>query len=875
MSAEENNDDLVMSLVESALQRSPEELEPYLQSVCGGNQELYQDVRKRVEWEQRMGGFLRDPLIPSEILNPRLEPGTRLADRFLIVREVGSGGMGVVYEAVDEKLNRRIAVKCAKAGFWTRLPPEARSAREVSHYNVCKVHDVHTAPTPWGDLEFLTMELIEGETLTETLKRSGPLPAAEAHEIARQICAGLAQAHLQGVIHGDLKSSNILLAKTTEGTPRAVITDFGLAKMMIEGGPHAMSERGGTSDYMAPELFKGERASVATDIYALGVLLHVILTGNSPARVPTAADRRDVRDLPSPWQRVVVRCLEPRPEDRFQTVEAVWRALEGRRPFARWLIAAIVIVTVALGVTLWRSRDKPLPPIRLAVLPFSIAGAPVASADGIANDVANRLSGLRRNLAVISPREATRNQIRTIDDANRILNPTHVLETRLENNGTLILASAALIDTATGRTIRDLKGEYAFGDAQVLTKALIAIVTRALDLHSNIPKELVSAAAYPDYIQGIALSQRDRRSADEAITFFDKALAIDALSALPYAARAEAELDKYLNSYGNQWLDRAKQTIAKAKSLNADAVPVLLASGSVNQAQGFYEQAVQDFARAAEIEENNAETLRRLAAVYDRMSRPEEAISSYRKAIAVQPGSYRAYSDFAIFYYRRGRYREAEDLMGRVIELAPNLDSGHGNLGVFLMDDGHYPAAEKEMLQALHLRESEVNLNNLGALYNYEGRDQEAIAFYQRALAIGPPTIAQYLNLGDTYRRLDRPRESWNAYRQGRELAESELVDDPRRSFSRADLALFCARLGDRGRAEFEIAQALQMAPEDGKVVRVAALTFEALKERPNTLKILLNAPPDVLGELSRQPDLHELQHDPGFIELVAKKSSH
>jgi len=131
------------------------------------------------------------------------------------------------------------------------------------------------------------------------------------------------------------------------------------------------------------------------------------------------------------------------------------------------------------------------------------------------------------------------------------------------------------------------------------------------------------------------------------------------------------------------------------------------------------------------------------------------------------------------------------------------------------------------------------------------------------------------LNLGDTYRRLGRFRESSEAYRAGRELAQGELVDDPRRSLSRADLALFCARLGDRGRAEFEIAQALQMATDDGKVMRVAALTFEVLKQRSNTLKTLLNAPTDVLGELSRQPDLHELQQDPGFIELVSKRSTH
>ncbi|PYT10945.1 MAG: hypothetical protein DMG59_27745, partial [Acidobacteria bacterium] len=156
----------------------------------------------------------------------------------------------------------------------------------------------------------------------------------------------------------------------------------------------------------------------------------------------------------------------------------------------------------------------------------------------------------------------------------------------------------------------------------------------------------------------------------------------------------------------------------------------------------------------------------------------------------------------------------------RVIELAPNLDSGHGNLGVFLMDQGRYREAEAAMLDALRLRQSLENLNNLGALYNYEGRDQEAIQFYEKSRALGRAHISLYLNLGDTYRRLGRYRESWDAYRQGKALAENEVSEDPRRSASRARLALFSARLGDTGRAEFEIGQALRMAPEDAKVMR-------------------------------------------------------
>src|SRR5437899_1249043 len=128
-------------------------------------------------------------------------PGTVLADRFRIVRQVGAGGMGMVFEAIDQTLDRRVALKCAKPGHQMSLPPEARTAREVSHFNVCKVHDLHTVATGSGEVTFLSMEFVEGETLSGRIKRGGPMKPGEALGIARQICSGLAQAHRQGVIH--------------------------------------------------------------------------------------------------------------------------------------------------------------------------------------------------------------------------------------------------------------------------------------------------------------------------------------------------------------------------------------------------------------------------------------------------------------------------------------------------------------------------------------------------------------------------------------------------------------------------------------------------------------------------------------------------
>ena len=198
--------------------------------------------------------------------------------------------MGIVFEAIDEKLDRRVALKCAKLGHGHRLPPEARAAREVSHFNVCKVYDLHAAVTDLGDLDFLSMEFIEGQTLSERIYRDGPVPEKEAREIARQICAGLAQAHRQGVIHGDLKCSNVILTRS-DGGLRAVITDFGLARLNQAGGDRFMSPgRGGTLDYMAPELLLSHPASVASDLYALGVLFHHMLTGRTPERIdPTTS----------------------------------------------------------------------------------------------------------------------------------------------------------------------------------------------------------------------------------------------------------------------------------------------------------------------------------------------------------------------------------------------------------------------------------------------------------------------------------------------------------------------------------------------------------------------------------------------------------
>src|SRR6202140_2166075 len=218
------DDDLVMSLVDLALTHPPDQRKAYLQSACGADTELFEETGSYVQCEERMNGFLLDPLYPAASYEHPFEAGELLDGRFRIVREIAQGGMGVVYEAVDEKLQRRIALKCAKTGFRKRLPPEVRNATEISHPNVCKIFEIHTASTGQGEIDFITMEFLEGAALTERLCL-GPLSQKEARAIAQQLCAGLAEAHRNQVIHGDLKSNNIILTISADGATRAVITD--------------------------------------------------------------------------------------------------------------------------------------------------------------------------------------------------------------------------------------------------------------------------------------------------------------------------------------------------------------------------------------------------------------------------------------------------------------------------------------------------------------------------------------------------------------------------------------------------------------------------------------------------------------------------
>jgi len=861
------NDEVVMRLVEQALQLPEEKREAHLRNECGGDASLFETVWKYVKWDERMKGFLLHPAFSLLAEEFELEPGLVLENRFRIVRKVGVGGMGVVYEAMDEKLGRRIAVKCARAGFSARLSPEVRYASEINHPNICKTWEIHTASSPRGDFDFFTMEFIEGQTLAERL-RAGPLPKKEARIIATQVCAGLAEAHRHHVIHGDLKSNNILLTGGTEGT-HVVITDFGLARAWLTQEPGVMSgDIGGTPDYMAPELIKGERPSAASDIYALGVILHEVASGRVPFDKAVPMEERAVRrpaPLKHPWGRMIARCLEPDPARRCADASEVAAALVPF-PVFRWsAIAAAVAIAAIAGAIGYRTVGVSQEVVRLAVLPFATDADSKSLSNGLLQDTTNRLRRVRdksRKLTVIPLLDAVRNKVDAPEKAAAVLGATHVLTGTLRRDNGRVTIHALLTDARSRLPLKEWDAEYQPKELPSMPVALAGIVTGSLRLPPVAPTATVNAAAYPDFAAGVGLLQRD--SVDAALPLLVKAVAADPDSPLTYTRLAEA-----LARSGS--LEQSKAALNKAQARNPDLELVWVVSAMINEAEELYESAESDLRRALELDPGDGDAWRWLGMIYLDTNRFAESLAAFRKATEVKPEYYPNYRNLCGVYVWQANYGEALDPCRKMVQLAPNLSDAHFYLAILLFCRGNYVEAEHEFLRAIELDPKSASAIYIRAFaLTSRGRSKEAIPLFHRAIEIGPATYLMYADLGTAYRLAGFPAEARKAYRSGLDLAEKELERNPRNTVLKAQLAYLCARLGEHGRARSEAIQARQLAPASVEVAWWLVQAWDALGEQDEAIALLQHVPDDALRRLNREADLAEFRRSSRFQQLMA-----
>ena len=365
-----------------ALELHPEGRSAFLDRACGHDPKLRRLVEQLLMEDARAGSFLGHPAFTpdgtqtlSAVSPPassgRFQPGQLIAGRFAIVRFIARGGMGEVYEAKDQFLqDTGVALKiirpeiAADATASARFEQEVLLARKVVHPNLCPIHEIFRCDQPAPPFLFLTMRLLRGETLYARFEQSKRLETGEAVDISRQLLAGVAALHAGGVIHRDLKPNNVMLEAGGSGL-HVSIMDFGLAR------PHEAANTlfgsgviAGTPGYMAPELLRGGRPTKATDLFALGVVLHEVLSGERPLPSQgglSLAPSPSLRSSRAPAELVqaVEGFLSPDPERRTRAFERVWPAHGGAAILPRpslskergiWYAAVVIAVLLAIAL---------------------------------------------------------------------------------------------------------------------------------------------------------------------------------------------------------------------------------------------------------------------------------------------------------------------------------------------------------------------------------------------------------------------------------------------------------------------------------------------------------------------------------------------
>ncbi len=323
----------------------PEQRPAYLAEACRGSPQLRQDVEQLLFDHQRMGAFLDDSPFAvktndvRQLTRQTLTAGQKLG-RYTVIEPIGSGGMGAVYRARDERLERFVAIKILSPGLVTgeesrrRFRKEALALAKLSHPHIAAVYDVGEQDS----VDYLVMECVPGQTLSATLK-AGALTIEHATSILLEIAGALEEAQEQGVIHRDLKPANVMI------TPRghAKVLDFGIAKLLAPIAPDATAsmETGlliGTPLYMSPEQAQGNTVDARTDLWSLGIIYFQLLTGQTPFEGDSniAILHAIISDPPTPLRalrpdapqlanQIIGRCLQKDPVSRYQTAAEITR----------------------------------------------------------------------------------------------------------------------------------------------------------------------------------------------------------------------------------------------------------------------------------------------------------------------------------------------------------------------------------------------------------------------------------------------------------------------------------------------------------------------------------------------------------------------
>ena len=708
--------------------------------------------------------MLRGSTPPSESA-PR--PGGTLS-HFRILEQIGEGGMGVVFRATDERLDREVALKLLPAGALASgeeravCHREARTLSRLNHPAIATLYDVGEE----GGQDFLVMELVEGETLEQKLAL-GPLAEAEITTIGEQIATALQAAHEEQVVHCDLKPGNVMV------TPRGQVKvlDFGIARLLrprdakLKALPTASAPFSGTLPYMAPEQLMEGRADARTDLYSLGVVLYHMATGRPPfengvplvlanqiINAPPPPPARFRPDLSARLEEIILKCMEKVPAERYQSAADI--AVDLRRAAAPRERAA-----ARAGERVESQRIE-----SLAVLPLeNLSRDPEQEffADGMTESLISNLAQVGA-LRVISRTSAMQYKgvRKSLPEIARALNVEAIVEGAVFRAGDRVRITVQLIEASSDRHLWAQSYERDVGDVLALQGELAQAIASEVRVKLTPGEQerlggtrAVNPRAYEAYLRGRhCWNKRIPAEVRRAVDFFRQAIEADPAYAAAYAGLADAY--NILADLGTvpplEAASRSRAATSRALELDPRLAE---AHTSLAFIRFFFdwdwEGAERSFREAIALNPNYATARQWFSELLASQARFDEAIAEGRQAEALDPLAFIIATSVADVLYFQRRYEEAIAQLRRVIEMEPTFAPARNDLARVLAQNGQTGEAIEEFLAAAELSAGDPRSHaGLGHAYALAGREADARAVLEvlteraRSLTVSSHAIA-------------------------------------------------------------------------------------------------------------------------------------
>ncbi|MHC4696686.1 MAG: protein kinase domain-containing protein [Planctomycetota bacterium] len=731
-----------------------------------------------------------------------LQAGEHLGP-YEVVAPLGAGGMGEVYRAKDARLDREVAVKvlpehlAGDPSAMGRFKREAKAVAALSHPNILAIYDVGTE----GETSYVVMELLEGETLRDRVRRS-TIPWRKASEYGAAIAEGLAAAHAKGIIHRDLKPENIFL--TTDGVVK--ILDFGVARLE---SPLADGDQGdtttvmfstkpgmvvGTLNYMSPERLLGDHGVAQSDIFSFGCILYEMVTGSGPFARETAAETRGaildenpaeveetLADIPTGFQRTVMHCLEKNPRQRAQSAHDLAFDLHGilttsgfttyhvapaERQTRGWLWIAVVAAALAVAVfSFWPMQsDDSIDSV--AVLPLeNLSGDPNQDyfADGMTEALIADLAKISA-LRVISRTSVMQYKgvHKPLPEIAEELEVDAVVVGTVQRAGDRVRIAAQLIEAATDRHLWAENYERNLHDVLALQSEVARAIAHEIKikLTSQEQARLASAGqvipeAHEAYMKArFYWNKRTRAAMTTGLEYFQQAVALDPEYALAYAGIA----DSYVVLGGWNILKphdvypKAKAAATRALEID-DTLAEAHAALAVIRRDYIWDWAGAEtaFRKAIQLKPGYATAHQWYAEYLAAMGRHEEATAEIERAQELDPLSLIIHAVGGYVCYFARQYDQAIDHCTRALELDPDFPPAHLYLSWVYRDQGMYKEALAELGRSGLPSEDVDYLLPLCQTYAFSGDRDEALRLVDKLRGLSEQRYIPASNLATVY----------------------------------------------------------------------------------------------------------------------------